>query len=155
MAKYLRHKISKKKEQLQNDHDEAILKEPESDSKEQFLSFLGIADLYSRFIENYPSKMEPLQKLLKNMAGYEDQADDGYYLDEPAGSFEQDLVYALDAGVRHTVNQALAQAIKPIKHHLLGFAEQQGWVAPSGIQSIMEPSLSAGTQAAKQRNKEK
>ncbi|KAJ1182924.1 hypothetical protein NDU88_008101 [Pleurodeles waltl] len=84
------------------------------------------------------------------MAGYEDQADDGYYLDEPAGSFEQDLVYALDAGVRHTVNQALTQAIKPIKHHLLGFAEQQGWVAPSGIQSIMEPSLSAGTQATKQ-----
>ncbi|KAJ1175012.1 hypothetical protein NDU88_000303 [Pleurodeles waltl] len=85
------------------------------------------------------------------MAGYEDQADDGYYLVEPAGSFEQYLVYALDAGVRHTVNQALAQAIKPIKHHLLGFAEQQGWVAPSGIQSIMEPSLSAGTQATKQR----
>ncbi|KAJ1216434.1 hypothetical protein NDU88_004036 [Pleurodeles waltl] len=84
------------------------------------------------------------------MAGYEDQADDGYYLDEPAGSFEQDLVYALEAGVRHTVNQALAQAIKHIKHHLLGFAVQQGWVAPSGIQSIMEPSLSAGTQATKQ-----
>ncbi|KAJ1084326.1 hypothetical protein NDU88_004477 [Pleurodeles waltl] len=84
------------------------------------------------------------------MACYEDQADDGYYLDELAGSFEQDLVYALDAGVRHTVNQALAQAIKPFKHHLLGFAEQQGWVAPSDIQSIMEPSLSAGTQATKQ-----
>ncbi|KAJ1130013.1 hypothetical protein NDU88_008371, partial [Pleurodeles waltl] len=33
-----------------------------------------------------------------SMVGYEDQADDGYYLDEPAGSFEQDLVYALDAG---------------------------------------------------------
>ncbi|KAJ1112445.1 hypothetical protein NDU88_000709 [Pleurodeles waltl] len=86
------------------------------------------------------------------MAGYEDQADDGYYLDEPAGSSEQDLVYALDAGVRHTVNQALAQAIKPIKHHLLGFAEQQGWVAPSGIQSIMEPSLPASIQASKQSN---
>ncbi|KAJ1114497.1 hypothetical protein NDU88_002733 [Pleurodeles waltl] len=86
------------------------------------------------------------------MAGYEDQADDGYYLDEPASSFEQDLVYALDTGVRHTVNQALAQAIKPIKHHLLGFAEQQAWVAPSGIQSIMEPSLSANAQASKQSN---
>ncbi|KAJ1181224.1 hypothetical protein NDU88_006434 [Pleurodeles waltl] len=84
------------------------------------------------------------------MAGYEDQADDGYYLDEPAGSFEQDLVYALDAGVRHTVNQALAQATKPIKHHLLGFAEHQGWVVPSGIESIMEPSLRANTQASKQ-----
>ncbi|KAJ1169264.1 hypothetical protein NDU88_001170 [Pleurodeles waltl] len=60
------------------------------------------------------------------------------------------LVYALGAGVRHTVNQALAQAIKPIKHHLLGFAEQQCWVAPSGIQSIMEPSLSAGTQSIKE-----
>ncbi|KAJ1199680.1 hypothetical protein NDU88_003513 [Pleurodeles waltl] len=86
------------------------------------------------------------------MAGYDDQADDGYYVDEPAGSFEQDLLYALDAGVRHTVNQALTQVIKPIKHHLLGFAEQQGWVALPGIQSFMEPSLSAGTQAAKQSN---
>ncbi|KAJ1140780.1 hypothetical protein NDU88_007118 [Pleurodeles waltl] len=84
------------------------------------------------------------------MAGYEDQADDAYYLDEPAGSLEQDLVYALEAGVRHTVNQALAQAIKPIKHYLIGFAEQQGWVATSGVQSIIEPSLSAGNQTIKQ-----
>ncbi|KAJ1197063.1 hypothetical protein NDU88_000925 [Pleurodeles waltl] len=82
------------------------------------------------------------------IAGYGDQAEDEYYFEEPAGSFEQDLVYALDAGVRHTVNQA--QAIKPIKHHLLGFAEQQVWVAPSGVQSIMEPSLSAGTQSIKE-----
>ncbi|KAJ1214879.1 hypothetical protein NDU88_002490 [Pleurodeles waltl] len=86
------------------------------------------------------------------MASYEDQAEDLYYLDEPAGSFDQDLVYALDAGVRHTVNQALAQAIQPIKHHLLGFVEQQGWVAPSGVQPIGEPSLPANTQASKQSN---
>ncbi|KAJ1091719.1 hypothetical protein NDU88_004836 [Pleurodeles waltl] len=84
------------------------------------------------------------------VAGDEDQAEDVYYLDEPAGSFEQDLVYALDVGVRHTVNQALAQAIKPIKHHLLGFVEQQGWVAPSGIQPIVEPPLPVNTQASKQ-----
>ncbi|KAJ1139406.1 hypothetical protein NDU88_005779 [Pleurodeles waltl] len=71
-------------------------------------------------------------------------------MDDSAGSFEQDLVYALDAGVRHTVNQALAQAIRPIKHHLLGFAEQQGWVAPSGIQTVIEPSLSGGFQTLKQ-----
>ncbi|KAJ1108870.1 hypothetical protein NDU88_006240 [Pleurodeles waltl] len=83
------------------------------------------------------------------MAGYEDQAEDLYYLDEPAGSFDQDLVYALDAGVRHTVNQALAQAIQPIKHHLLGFVEQ-GWVAPSGIQPIGELPLPAKTQASNQ-----
>ncbi|KAJ1194902.1 hypothetical protein NDU88_004187 [Pleurodeles waltl] len=84
------------------------------------------------------------------MAGYEDQTDDGYYLDESSGSFEQDLVNVLDAGVRHTVNQALAQAIKPIKHHLIGFAEQQGWVAASGVQSIIELSLSGGPQSIKQ-----
>ncbi|KAJ1143150.1 hypothetical protein NDU88_009461 [Pleurodeles waltl] len=30
------------------------------------------------------------------MAGYDDQATEEYYLEEPAGSFEQDLVYALD-----------------------------------------------------------
>ncbi|KAJ1099691.1 hypothetical protein NDU88_004790 [Pleurodeles waltl] len=93
--------------------------------------------LFALLYSYYCSSGAPL--LCNSMAGYEDQADDGYYLDEPGGSFEQDLVYALDAGVRHTVNQALAQAIKPIKHHLLGFAEQQGWVAPLGIQSIMEP----------------
>ncbi|KAJ1084125.1 hypothetical protein NDU88_004278 [Pleurodeles waltl] len=84
------------------------------------------------------------------MAGYEDQAEDLYYLDEPAGSFDQDLVYALDAGVRHTVNQALAQAIQPIKHHLLGFVEQQGWIAPSGSQSVGELPLPANTQASNQ-----
>ncbi|KAJ1184447.1 hypothetical protein NDU88_001253 [Pleurodeles waltl] len=84
------------------------------------------------------------------MAGYEDRAGEEYYLDDSAGSFEQDLVYALDAGVRHTVKQALAQAIRPIKHHLICFAEQQGWVAPSGVQSIIEPSLSGGSQSIKQ-----
>ncbi|KAJ1163343.1 hypothetical protein NDU88_003802 [Pleurodeles waltl] len=84
------------------------------------------------------------------MAGYEDQAGDEYYLDDSAGSFEQDLVYALDPGVRHTVNQALAQAIRPIKHYLIGFTEQQGWVAPLGVQSIIEPSLSGGSQSLKQ-----
>ncbi|KAJ1165369.1 hypothetical protein NDU88_005797 [Pleurodeles waltl] len=89
-------------------------------------------------------------RALRGTAGYEDQAEDLYYLDEPAGSFEQDLVYALDAGVRHTVNQALAQAIQPIKHQLLGFVEQQGWVAPSGIRPIGEPPLPANTQASKQ-----
>ncbi|KAJ1112181.1 hypothetical protein NDU88_000449 [Pleurodeles waltl] len=84
------------------------------------------------------------------MAGYEDQTGDEYYMDDSAASFEQDLVYALDAGVRHTVNQALAQAIRPIKHHLLGFAEQQGWVPPLGVQAIEEPSLSGGSQSVKQ-----
>ncbi|KAJ1163303.1 hypothetical protein NDU88_003763 [Pleurodeles waltl] len=84
------------------------------------------------------------------MAGYEDQAEDLYYLDEPAGSLDQDLVYALDAGVHHSVNQALSQAIQPIKHHLLGFVEQQGWVAPAGTQPIGEFSLSMNTQPSKQ-----
>ncbi|KAJ1184508.1 hypothetical protein NDU88_001314 [Pleurodeles waltl] len=48
------------------------------------------------------------------MAGYDEQADDLYYIDDTAGFFDQDLVYALDAGVRHSVNQALVQAIQPI-----------------------------------------
>ncbi|KAJ1123310.1 hypothetical protein NDU88_001781 [Pleurodeles waltl] len=84
------------------------------------------------------------------MASYEGQAKDLYYLDEPAGSFDQDLVNALDVGVRHTVNQALAQVIQPTKHHLFGFVEQQGCVAPSGIQPIGEPPLPTNTQASKQ-----
>ncbi|KAJ1169152.1 hypothetical protein NDU88_001058 [Pleurodeles waltl] len=84
------------------------------------------------------------------MAGYDDQAEELYYLDETTGSFDQDLVYALDAGVRHSVNQALAQAIQPIKHHLLGLVEQQGWVAPASAQPIGESSLSSSTQASKQ-----
>ncbi|KAJ1201938.1 hypothetical protein NDU88_005742 [Pleurodeles waltl] len=77
---------------------------------------------------------------------------DEYYVDDPAGSFEHDLFYALDAGVRHTVNQHLAQAFRPIKHHLIGFAEQQGWMAPSGAQAITEPFLSGISQALKQGN---
>ncbi|KAJ1099556.1 hypothetical protein NDU88_004656 [Pleurodeles waltl] len=84
------------------------------------------------------------------MAGYKDQAGDEYYMDDTAGSFEQDLVYTLDAAVRHTVNQALAQAMSLIKHHLLGFAEQQGWVAPSGGQAMSEHSLSGGSQSIMQ-----
>ncbi|KAJ1088644.1 hypothetical protein NDU88_001800 [Pleurodeles waltl] len=84
------------------------------------------------------------------MAGYDDQAEELYYLDDTAGSFDQDLVYALDAGVRHSVNQALAQAIQPIKHHLLGLVDQQGWVAPVGALPIGESSFSASTQATKQ-----
>ncbi|KAJ1161392.1 hypothetical protein NDU88_001878 [Pleurodeles waltl] len=84
------------------------------------------------------------------MATYNDQLCDEYYVDDPAGSFEQDLVYDLNAGVRHKVNQVMAQAIRPIKYHLIGFAEQQGWVAPSGSQIVEEPSLSGGSQALKQ-----
>ncbi|KAJ1134876.1 hypothetical protein NDU88_001322 [Pleurodeles waltl] len=84
------------------------------------------------------------------MAGYDDQAEELYYVDDTAGSFDQDLVYALDAGVRHSVNQALAQAIQPIKHHLLGLVDQQGWVAPVGAPPIGESSFAASTQAAKQ-----
>ncbi|KAJ1125353.1 hypothetical protein NDU88_003785 [Pleurodeles waltl] len=68
------------------------------------------------------------------MAGYKGDSGEGIFYDDPDGSFEQALVYALDAGVRHTVNVALAQAIQPIKHHLLGFAEQQGWMSHSRIQ---------------------
>ncbi|KAJ1201330.1 hypothetical protein NDU88_005143 [Pleurodeles waltl] len=84
------------------------------------------------------------------MAGYDDQAEELYYLDDSAGSFDQDFVNALDTGVRHSVNQALAQAIQPIKHHLLGLVDQQGWVAPVGAQPIGESSFAASTQAAKQ-----
>ncbi|KAJ1096362.1 hypothetical protein NDU88_001504 [Pleurodeles waltl] len=84
------------------------------------------------------------------MAGYDDQAKELYYLDETTGSFDQDLVYALDAGVRHSVNQALAQAIQPIKHHLLGLVEQQDWVAPASAQPIGESFLSSSIQASKQ-----
>ncbi|KAJ1091709.1 hypothetical protein NDU88_004826 [Pleurodeles waltl] len=83
------------------------------------------------------------------MAAYDDQGGDEYYVDDPPGSFEQDLVYA---GVRHTVNQALAQAIRPIKHHVFGFAEQHGWVALSGSQGLTEPSLSGGSKVLKQGN---
>ncbi|KAJ1129982.1 hypothetical protein NDU88_008341 [Pleurodeles waltl] len=84
------------------------------------------------------------------MAGYDDQAEDLYYIDDTAGSFDQDLVYALDAGVRHSVNQALVQAIQPIKHHLLGLVDQQAWTAPVGAPSLGDSSFAAGPQPAKQ-----
>ncbi|KAJ1211404.1 hypothetical protein NDU88_006764 [Pleurodeles waltl] len=84
------------------------------------------------------------------MAGYDDQAEELYYMDDTAGSFDQDLVYALDAGVRHSVNQALAQAIQPIKHHLLGLVDKQGWVAPVSAPTMGDPSFAANLQPAKQ-----
>ncbi|KAJ1172915.1 hypothetical protein NDU88_004757 [Pleurodeles waltl] len=71
-------------------------------------------------------------------------------MDDTTGSFDQDLVYALDAGVRHSVNQALAQAIQPIKHHLLGLVDQQGWVAPVSAPPIVDSSFAANPQSAKQ-----
>ncbi|KAJ1082810.1 hypothetical protein NDU88_002975 [Pleurodeles waltl] len=91
-----------------------------------------------------------IKMAIASMAGYEDQAEELYYMDDNAGSFDQDLVYALDAGVPHSVNQALAQGIQPIKHHLLGLVDQQGWVAPVGAPPIGESPFAASTQAAKQ-----
>ncbi|KAJ1150570.1 hypothetical protein NDU88_003360 [Pleurodeles waltl] len=73
------------------------------------------------------------------MAVYDDQAEELYYMDDTAGSFDQDFVYALDAGVRHSVNQALAQAIQPIKHHLLGLVDQQAWAAPMSAPTMGDP----------------
>ncbi|KAJ1109491.1 hypothetical protein NDU88_006851 [Pleurodeles waltl] len=52
--------------------------------------------------------------------------------------------------MRHSVNQALVQAIQPIKHHLLGLVDQQAWPAPAGALPMGEPSFSADTQSAKQ-----
>ncbi|KAJ1177952.1 hypothetical protein NDU88_003203 [Pleurodeles waltl] len=72
------------------------------------------------------------------MAGYEEDSGEGTYYDDSVGPFEQDLVYALDAGARHTVNLALAHAVQPIKHHLLGFAEQQGRTQNSASRSYEE-----------------
>ncbi|KAJ1150572.1 hypothetical protein NDU88_003362 [Pleurodeles waltl] len=71
-------------------------------------------------------------------------------MDDTASSFDQDFVYALDAGVRHSVNQALAQAIQPIKHHLLGLVDQQAWAAPVSAPTMGDPSLAANPQPAKQ-----
>ncbi|KAJ1199875.1 hypothetical protein NDU88_003707 [Pleurodeles waltl] len=85
-----------------------------------------------------------------SMAGYDDQAEDLYYMDDTAGSFDQDLVYALDAGVHHSVNQALAQAIQPIKHHLLGLVDQQAWAAPVSAPTMGDSSFAANPQPAKQ-----
>ncbi|KAJ1198160.1 hypothetical protein NDU88_002004 [Pleurodeles waltl] len=109
-------------------------------------------DLHKRVIPSLRSSSRSVRRggHLTSMAGYDDQAEELYYLDDTAGSFDQDLVYALDAGVRHSVNQALAQAIQPIKHHLLGLVDKQGWVAPVGAQPIRETSFSASTLAAKQ-----
>ncbi|KAJ1184185.1 hypothetical protein NDU88_000995 [Pleurodeles waltl] len=84
------------------------------------------------------------------MAGYDDQAEDLYYFDDTSGSFDQDLVYALDAGMRHSVSQALVHAIQPIKHHLLGLVDQQTWTAPIGAPALGDPSFSADSQSTKQ-----
>ncbi|KAJ1110643.1 hypothetical protein NDU88_007991 [Pleurodeles waltl] len=51
--------------------------------------------------------------------------------------------------MRHSVDQALVQAIQPIKHHLLGLVDQQAWSAPAGAIPMGEPSFSADSQSAK------
>ncbi|KAJ1152118.1 hypothetical protein NDU88_004895 [Pleurodeles waltl] len=84
------------------------------------------------------------------MAGYDDPAEELYYMDDTAGSFDQDLVYAFDADVRHSVNQALVQAIQPFKHHLLGLVEQQVWAAPGSASTLEDPSFAAIPQPEKQ-----
>ncbi|KAJ1135053.1 hypothetical protein NDU88_001508 [Pleurodeles waltl] len=86
------------------------------------------------------------------MDGYEGESGKVTFYDDSVGSFERDLVYALDAGVRHTVNVALDKATQTIKHLLMGFTDQQGWVPhcssqeelpfsqdPSGSSSVANP----------------
>ncbi|KAJ1114791.1 hypothetical protein NDU88_003022 [Pleurodeles waltl] len=77
--------------------------------------------------------LELLSPLFPAMYEEYQEADENYYFEEThTGSFEQGLVQALDAGVRQTINDALAKAITPLKHHLYGFAQQQGWLPPAG-----------------------
>ncbi|KAJ1214745.1 hypothetical protein NDU88_002362 [Pleurodeles waltl] len=101
-------------------------------------TFLHARSSERHFSELYEFK-EEFDTLSSSMVGYEDQADDGYYLDEPAGSFEQDLVYTLDAGVRHTVNQALAQAIK------LNMAREHDYNSGSQKKATSDPASSASS----------
>ncbi|KAJ1185621.1 hypothetical protein NDU88_002411 [Pleurodeles waltl] len=56
-----------------------------------------------------------------NMSEYEDEHLDGYYYDDPLGSLEQILVYAVKAGMQHCVNLALVMAIQLLKRHLYEF----------------------------------
>ncbi|KAJ1093710.1 hypothetical protein NDU88_006802 [Pleurodeles waltl] len=97
-----------KQDNLQIEKDSAVF---------MFFVKVSIYETYAGLVILLPWS-SPLLDL--SMAGYDDQAEELYYMDDTAGSFDQDLVYALDAVVRHSVNQALAQAIQPIKHHLLG-----------------------------------
>ncbi|KAJ1131762.1 hypothetical protein NDU88_010095 [Pleurodeles waltl] len=70
---------------------------------------------------------------MENLYEEDLEGDEGYFYEEAHSSpFEQDLVHALDTGVRQTVNDALAKAITPLKHHLYWFAQQQGWFPPKG-----------------------
>ncbi|KAJ1215097.1 hypothetical protein NDU88_002707 [Pleurodeles waltl] len=69
-------------------------------------------------------------------ASQNQEGDENYYFEEThTGSFEQDLVQALDADVHQTVNDALAKATTPLKHHLYGFVQQQTWLPPAGALS--------------------
>ncbi|KAJ1146577.1 hypothetical protein NDU88_012843 [Pleurodeles waltl] len=73
-----------------------------------------------------------------------DESGEGPYYDDSVGSFEQDLVYALDSGVRHTVNVALAKAIQPIEQHLFDFTEQQGSISGNLSSGSEVPSVLQG-----------
>ena len=71
------------------------------------------------------------------MSAYYDDGMEGDDYNGPAGSLEQDLVDALDLRVQQSVNKALVRAIEPLKTHLFGYTEQQGWLPPFAPQVVL------------------
>ena len=70
-VEYLGHLISGKGIQPKQCHVEAVRDAPSPGSKEQLMSFLGLTEFYSRFIDQYASKVEKLRELLKKNVKYE------------------------------------------------------------------------------------
>lgn len=50
---------------------DAIVKAPSPTNKEQQLSFAGMCEYYSKFVEGFATKMEPLRVLLRQNVKYE------------------------------------------------------------------------------------
>ena len=70
-VEYLGHLISSKGILPRRSHIEAVRNAPQPSTKEQLMSFLGLTEFYSRFINQYAAKVEKLRALLRKNAKFE------------------------------------------------------------------------------------
>lgn len=49
-------------------------------NKDQLLSFAGMCEYYSKFVNNFASKMEPLRKLLRQNASFDGNLNNSRHL---------------------------------------------------------------------------
>lgn len=70
-VEYLGHTLSGDGVVPKKNNVEPIVKAPPPANKEQLLSFMGMCEYYSKFVEGFATKMEPLRMLLRQNVKYE------------------------------------------------------------------------------------